>query len=191
MTDTAEKTPPTKEIGGGSCKAAIGENESDGRASFSVTFSRLYHTDDGWRSTGSFGPNDLPHLAMLAHRAHQAVEDLTPESARLTRALSGSLAGPFSYDRRTPPHFCHHYRHAFASWPFSKSHGTTTVRSHTPEPHSPPRGGEWGWERPPSDLTIYSPGIRANAHAYFRGRGRSQPAPTARLIPAGRLLPRG
>ena len=34
---------------------------------------------------------------------------------------------------------------------------TTTVRSHTPEPHSPPRGGEWGWERPPSDLRIYSP----------------------------------
>lgn len=24
-------------------------------------------TDDGWRSTGSFGLNDFPHLALLAH----------------------------------------------------------------------------------------------------------------------------
>ena len=78
MTDTPEKNTPTKEIRVGSCKAAIWENESDGRSFFSVTFARLYRTDDGWRSTSSFGLNDLPHLAMLASRAHQAVEELTP-----------------------------------------------------------------------------------------------------------------
>ncbi|MDE0052402.1 MAG: hypothetical protein OXO52_21675 [Rhodospirillales bacterium] len=80
MTDTADKNTPTKELRVGSCKAAIWENESDGRPFFSVTFSRLYRTDDGWRSTGSFGLNDLPHLAMLADRAHRAVEDLAPGS---------------------------------------------------------------------------------------------------------------
>ena len=80
MTDTPDKNTPTKELRVGSCKAAIWANESDGRPFFSVTFSRLYRTDDGWRSTGSFGLNDLPHLAMLTHRAHQAVDELTPDS---------------------------------------------------------------------------------------------------------------
>ena len=79
MTDTPERNIPTKEVRVGPCKAAIWENESDGRPFFSVTFSRLYRTDDGWRSTGSFGLNDLPHLAMLADRAHQAIENLTPD----------------------------------------------------------------------------------------------------------------
>ena len=101
-------------------------------------------------------------------------------------ACSGSLAGPLSYDRRTPPPFRHHYRHAFASWPCTKSLGTTTVRSHTPEPQSPPRGGEWGWERPPSDLRIYSPETGSFRRRFRHVWGRSQPAPAARLIPAGR-----
>lgn len=80
MTDTPEKNTPTMEVRVGSCKAAIWENEADGRPFFCVTFSRLYRTDDGWRSTSSFGLNDLPHLAMLADRAHRAVEDLNPGS---------------------------------------------------------------------------------------------------------------
>ncbi|MDE2972481.1 MAG: hypothetical protein OXU35_09265 [Acidobacteriota bacterium] len=79
MTDTPEKNTPAKELRIGACKAAVWENEADGRSFFSVTFSRLYHTDEGWRSTGSFGLNDLPHLAMLVQRAHQAVEELTPD----------------------------------------------------------------------------------------------------------------
>ncbi|MCY3747061.1 MAG: hypothetical protein OXH05_12605 [Acidobacteria bacterium] len=80
MTDTPEKNTPTKELRVGSCKAAIWENESDGRAFFSVTVARLYRTEDSWRSTGSFGLNDLPHLALLAQRAHQAVDELTAGS---------------------------------------------------------------------------------------------------------------
>ena len=52
-----------------------------------------------------------------------------------------------------------------------KPHGTATVRSHTPEPHSPPRGGEWGWERPPSDLRIYGPESRSPASPSATCRG--------------------
>ena len=47
---------------------------------FSATLSRLYPTDGGWRSTGSSGLNDLPHLALVAPQAHQAVDDLPPDS---------------------------------------------------------------------------------------------------------------
>ncbi len=52
----------------------------NGRSFFSGTLSRLYRTDGGRRSTGSFGLNDLPHLAMVAGQAHQAVDDLPPDS---------------------------------------------------------------------------------------------------------------
>ncbi len=80
MPDTPDTNTPTRELRVGSCKAAVWENESDGRSFYSITFARLYRTDDGWRSTGSFGLNDLPHLAMLADRAHQAVEELARDS---------------------------------------------------------------------------------------------------------------
>ena len=95
MTDTPRtqaQSPPL-----GSWKAAVREDQSDGRPFFSVTSSRLYRTDDGWRSNGSFGLNDLPHLALLAHRAHRGVEDLAPDSREQMR-FRGSLPGPPSYE---------------------------------------------------------------------------------------------
>ena len=66
--------------------------------------------------------------------------------------------------------------------------GIATVRSRTPEPHSPLRGGELGRERPPpiDRSTVPKPAFRL---ALLLGvGGRSQPAPTARVIPAGRQL---
>ncbi len=51
-------------------------------------------------------------------------------------------------------------------------------------------GGEWGWERPPSERPIYSPAIRTCASPFATCQGRSQPAPAARSIPAGRLRTR-
>ena len=57
------------------------------------------------------------------------------------------------------------------SSPLSKPAGSVAFRSHTPESSSPLRGGERGWERPPSDRTIYSPGNRTYVRACFRGQG--------------------
>ena len=78
MTDTPAK-PPDERTPRRSRKAAIREDESDGRSFFSVTFPRLHRTDDGSRSTGSCGLNGLPHLAMTADRTHQAVHERTPD----------------------------------------------------------------------------------------------------------------
>ena len=79
MTATSEKTPdertPRRFL-----PVAVSENGSDGRSFFSVSLSRFYRTGDGRRSTGSSGLNDLPHLAMVAQQAHQAVDDLPPDS---------------------------------------------------------------------------------------------------------------
>ena len=81
-----------------------------------------------------------------------------------------------------------------------KPYGTAAIRSQAPEPESPLLGGEWGWKRPPSDRTIYGPGIRTYARTYFRGRGSlparacgandpcgKAPNPPARRVEAGRL----
>ena len=64
-------SPPVDEIRIGSIKAAVWENESEGGVYHSVTFSRLYRTEDGdWRSTGSFRAHDLLLLAKVADAAH-------------------------------------------------------------------------------------------------------------------------
>ena len=148
MTDTPEKNSPTKEVRVGSCNAAIWENESDGRTFFSVTFSRLYRTENGWRSTGSFGLNDLPHWR-CSPTAHTRPSKTWPRTPATEPASSGSLAGPLSYGTRTTPPLSRCLSHAFTAGRFTKLDGTTTVRSHTPEPHSPPGGGEWAGSDPP------------------------------------------
>ena len=103
MTDTPEKTPSKRELRVGFSRATNWENESDGGSFFSVTFSRLFRTDDGWRSTGSFGLNDLPHLAMLAHRVHQAVDELTPDSREYFILERATLGATIRMSIRHPP----------------------------------------------------------------------------------------
>lgn len=79
MSDDNHPRRPIAEIRIGSCKAAIWENAGDGRTFHSASFTRLYKTDDGWRSTSSFGMNDLPHLAMLADRAQARLAELATD----------------------------------------------------------------------------------------------------------------
>ena len=52
---------------------------------------RLPRTDGGWCSVGSFDLNDLPDLALLAHRAY-AVDDLTPDSREACNLPGVALA---------------------------------------------------------------------------------------------------
>ena len=70
-----------------------------------------------------------------------------------------------------------------------KPHGTVAVRSHTPEPHSPPRGGEWGRERPPSDLPIYGPETRSRASTSATARGSLPARADGAIYPCGKAGP--
>lgn len=72
---------PVQELKVGTCRAAIWRNETDGSTFHTATFSRLYKTDDGWRSGSSFGINDLPHLAFLAQETHRALAELNAAAA--------------------------------------------------------------------------------------------------------------
>ena len=76
MTTSSNNAPPVDELRVGTCRAAIWRNEAEGNTFHTATFSRLYKTEDGWRSRSSFGINDLPHLALLAQDTHRALAEL-------------------------------------------------------------------------------------------------------------------
>jgi hypothetical protein len=64
------KTKPTHEVRLGHIKAALWKNETEAGVRFNVTFSRLYKDGDSWKSTDSFGRDDLLLLAKVADIAH-------------------------------------------------------------------------------------------------------------------------
>ena len=66
------KDKPVHEVRLGSIKAAIWRNETATGARHNVTFSRIYRDRDGdaWKSTDSFGRDDLLLVAKVADQAH-------------------------------------------------------------------------------------------------------------------------
>lgn len=61
---------PIHEIRLGLVKAAIWQNETDGKSWFSVVITRLYRKDDRWENSTSFGRDDLPMVIKVADLAH-------------------------------------------------------------------------------------------------------------------------
>ena len=69
MSDQAKKQPVMKlEIR--ALKAAIWRNETETGPWHNVTFERVYKDGDEWKSSASFGRDDLLELAKLANNAH-------------------------------------------------------------------------------------------------------------------------
>ena len=66
------KDKPVHEVRLGAIKGAIWRNETTGGVRYNVTFSRLYKdkADDQWKSTDSFGRDDLLVLGKVADAAH-------------------------------------------------------------------------------------------------------------------------
>lgn len=65
-----DKNKPVHEVRLGAIKAAIWENQNGEVTRYSVTFSRLYRQEEQWKSTDSFGRDDLLLLAKVADQAH-------------------------------------------------------------------------------------------------------------------------
>ena len=72
---------PVAEVRTGRVKAAIWRNETEGRTRHNVTFSRLYKDREQWKTTQSFGSNDLLVLAKVADQAHSRIFELQQEDA--------------------------------------------------------------------------------------------------------------
>ncbi len=68
---TPSPRKPVHELRLGRLKAAIWENPTDSGVRYNVTIARLYKDDAGsWKSTDSFGVDDLLGLAKLADQTH-------------------------------------------------------------------------------------------------------------------------
>ena len=70
---------PVDEIRIGRVKATIWRNGTDERPRHNVTFGRLYKEADQWKTTQSFGRNDLLVLAKVADQAHSRISALPRE----------------------------------------------------------------------------------------------------------------
>ena len=64
------KTKPDHEVRLGRIKAAIWANETDNGVRHNVTITRLYKDGDEWKTSTSFGREELPLVAKVADLAH-------------------------------------------------------------------------------------------------------------------------
>lgn len=69
------KQQPVHEVRLGSIKAAIWENRTDTGTRYNVTLARIYKDGEQWKSTDSFGRDDLLLLAKVADQAHTWILD--------------------------------------------------------------------------------------------------------------------
>ena len=69
------KDKPVHEVRLGAIKAAIWRNDTPNGVRFNVTFARLYRDADEWKSTDSFGRDDLLVLAKVADQAHSWIHE--------------------------------------------------------------------------------------------------------------------
>ena len=69
------KQQPVHEVRLGSVKAAIWENKTENGTRFNVTIARIYKDGEQWKSTDSFGRDDLLLLAKVIDQAHTWIFD--------------------------------------------------------------------------------------------------------------------
>ena len=84
---------PVEEVRIGRVKATIWRNGTDEQPRHNVTFSRLYKDSDQWKSTQSFGRNDLLVLAKVADLVHTRILQLPGRSGTPGGSSRRVLAG--------------------------------------------------------------------------------------------------
>ncbi len=78
MNGTTVKKKPAREIRLGFIKATIWENNFGESTRHNVTLSRIYKDGEEWKSSESFGRDDLLLLAKVADLAHSWICDQRP-----------------------------------------------------------------------------------------------------------------
>ena len=84
---------PVEEVRIGRVKATVWRNGTDEQPRYNVTFSRLYKEGDEWKSTQSFGRNDLLVLAKVADLVHTRIFQLPAETETPGGSSRQVLAG--------------------------------------------------------------------------------------------------
>ena len=73
------KQKPVHEVRLGSIKAAVWKNDTEIGPRYNVTLSRIYKDGDQWKSTESFGKDDLLVVAKVSDRANSWICDQAQE----------------------------------------------------------------------------------------------------------------
>jgi hypothetical protein len=74
-------TKPIHEVRLGTIKAAVWRNQTETGIRHNVTFSRLYKDGDKWKSSDSFGLQDLLPVAKIADMAHSWIHQQEQEES--------------------------------------------------------------------------------------------------------------
>lgn len=78
QTTPSRNTRPVHEIRIGLIKAAIWGNQTEDGIRHNVTFERRYRDGEDWKSTHSYGRDDLLTLSKVADEAHSWIVTNTP-----------------------------------------------------------------------------------------------------------------
>ena len=81
---------PIHEVRLGFVKAAVWRNETEAGVRYNATFSRLYRDGDQWKSTESFGRDDLLTLAKVADNTHSWICAQNQEEHSAAKAASSA-----------------------------------------------------------------------------------------------------
>ena len=74
MTEKTDSNKPIKSFRLRGITASVFENSSeDGKSFYKVTLQRSYKQDDEWKSTNSFGRDDLPLVSLLTKQAWEFI----------------------------------------------------------------------------------------------------------------------
>ena len=89
MKTQTQKQKPTYEVRLGHVKAAVWKNEVENGVRYNVTFSRIYKdAENGWKSTDSFGRDDLLLLGKVADQAHSWIFEQSQGEDNTNKAQS-------------------------------------------------------------------------------------------------------
>ena len=94
---------PVEEVRIGRVKATVWRNGTDEQPRYNVTFSRLYKEGDQWKSTHSFGRNDLLMLAKVADLVHTRIFQLPAEAELPAVQVDNAPVEPVKLPSPTPP----------------------------------------------------------------------------------------
>ena len=81
------KPRPIHEVRLGHIKAAVWKNETEAGVRYNATFTRLYKDGEQWKSTESFGRDDLLLLAKVADNTHTWISTQNQDSDKATSAV--------------------------------------------------------------------------------------------------------
>lgn len=91
----APKTKPIHEVRYGTIKAAVWRNDTENGPRFNTTFTKVYRDGEQWKTSDSFGRDELLLLGKVANEAHTWIyQQAREQPTEATPSSSSGVPGP-------------------------------------------------------------------------------------------------